>query len=256
MIRGLFITGCILAFVYMLGSIFMFIYVDDIRHNSYYSSYDYSYSSSYSSRPHVTMTRIMGGINAVAFLFFIFLYIYGMVKAKHTTVLVMGIIGLLFTAIAMLMDLVMVMDARHTTFDEIGPAFTIWGFFMLAFCIPCAILTGAKQLEEYRKKREYQKMMMNNPYQWQQQNPYYNQYQQQYANQQQYQQNPNQQQYQQNPNQQQYQQNPNQNPQQFQQNQNQNPQQNQNPYQYFNPYNPNPPQPPQPPVVPPPDNKS
>jgi hypothetical protein len=241
MTRSLFVTGIVLAFLYMVGSIFLVIYIGDMRH-SYYTTYDYSYDND-TSRPYVSLTRIIGGLTSLAFFFYVFIYIYGMVKVKHPTAMVMGILGLVFTAIAMMFDLFMIVDARHTTFDEIGPVFTIWSFFMLAFTIPCAILSGTKQMEEYKRKKEMQKMMFSNPYYWQNQNqnPYFNQQQQQY-NQQNFQQqfsNPNPD-FSQQQNQQQQQQNPQQ-------------QQNLNPYQYFNPYNPpqnNPQTPP-----PPPENK-
>lgn len=280
MIRGLYITGTVIAFAYMIASIVMVIYTKDLR-NDYYSTYDYSYDD-YGDRPYVATTRLMGALSALALFFYIFLYIYGMVKAKTTTVLVIGIIGLLFTAIAMLFDLFMVIEARSTSFDEIGPLFSTWAFFMMAFCIPCAIVTGQKQLEEHRRKKEMQKMMMQNQYHWQQY------YQQQYQQQQQQQYNPQQQQQQQQYNpqqqyfnpqqfnqQQQYYANPaqqqqqfNQNPNQYSQsanqqnqnpsvqqneNQNQNPEQKQNPYEYFNPFNP--PVPPQQNTDTPPENK-
>jgi hypothetical protein len=238
--RGLYITGAVVAFLYMTISIFLFVYVSDMRHDNYYSTYDYSTYSG-NNRPHVAATRIIGAITALVLLFYILVFIMGMVKVRNTTVMVLGIIGLLFTAVSILIDLVMVAN-RSITFDEIGPVFTTWSFFMLAFCIPCAIITGPKQLEEQRRKREMQQMMMNNQYMWQQ---YYQQQQGQFNQGQFNQEQFNQGQFNQNPqfNQQQYFNPQNPNPQQFTQ-QNNNPNQNnnqQNPYQYFNPYNPIPP---------------
>lgn len=170
MVRAFYITGLSVAFVFMITTIALFFYVDDLRHG-YHNSTDYgSGLYSFRSRPHVQVTRVIGVVSLLVFFFYVFLYIFGMIKARNTTVLVMGILGLLFTGSALIFDLIMIMDARHITFDEVGLFFSVWAFFMLGFCIPCVFVTSPAQLEQERLMREYQRSAYHNPYQqWPQQ---------------------------------------------------------------------------------------
>ena len=165
MIRVHFITTLILSFLLMIITVVLFFYVKDLRHG-YYNSALGTFEHSTNFRPHLQASRFIGLFLALIFSYYIFVFIYGFIKSRHTAILVLGILGILFTALAILIDLVMVMD-RSTTFDEVGPVFTVWAFFMLAFTIPCAILSGKKQLADYHAKKEMEKLMFSNPMQWQ-----------------------------------------------------------------------------------------
>lgn len=106
-------------------------YIDEVssaRYLSYYS--DYSYGSSSSS-----ITEEGGVTTMIFFLFFVFLFIMNMVKVKTTSSKVFSIIGLSLTVLAMAWDGLMISSPSHISYDEVGPAWIIYGLITLAFTI-------------------------------------------------------------------------------------------------------------------------
>ncbi len=128
--RALYIVGIVLSVVFVFASVYMIAEVRSERFNQmYYSSYDWSYSSSGDT------TLMAGLISLFFFLYFITVYIAGLIKIKGATTKVISIIGLSLTGILLLWNLLMMVEPTSLSFDEIGPVWVLFCLPTLAFMI-------------------------------------------------------------------------------------------------------------------------
>jgi len=100
-----------------------------------WSDYSYdSYSYLYSGRA-ADVTMEAASIMLLFMFFYIGAMIANLVKVKTTTTKVMSIIGLSFSLIILLINLVVLAEPSNLAFDESGGFFIIYGILMLAFFI-------------------------------------------------------------------------------------------------------------------------
>lgn len=93
---------------------------------------------------------IIGALWSLFFMVsFITFDIMGILKIKTTTAKVMGIIGVVITGIFILWDCAMLASPAALSFDEVGPAFVLYCFIMLAFSI-----VGLVQSVRYHKLKQ------------------------------------------------------------------------------------------------------
>ena len=152
MFRIHYLLTSILSFFLLIASVWLFLYTKELRY-AYYTSDD---QLSLEMRPHVQISRVIAIVLALVFVYYIFVFIYGFIKTKHTAILVLGVLGVFFTAVAVFFDLLMVMGFG-TSFDELGPVFTLWSLLMLFFTIPSYVLCGKSRLKVYYSKLELEK---------------------------------------------------------------------------------------------------
>ncbi|MFT5860635.1 MAG: hypothetical protein ACI865_002748 [Flavobacteriaceae bacterium] len=129
---------------------------DDYSYSSYdsYDSYDsygdYTPYSSYSSNNSDDLTMEAGLWSLFFFLCFLVIDILGMIKVKTKTMKVMGILGVCFTGILFLWNLLVIFDPGAISFDEVAPAWVFYCLIMLAFTI-----VGLVQSVRYHKIQRY-----------------------------------------------------------------------------------------------------
>jgi hypothetical protein len=129
--RALYIIGIVLSVVFMFVSGFM---IEEVS-NERYDYYMYDYSTNYSYAPSGESTFIAGLFSLLFFVYFITVYIAGLVKIKRTTNKVLSIIGLSLTGILLLWNLLMMAEPTSLSFDEIGPVWILYCLPTLAFMI-------------------------------------------------------------------------------------------------------------------------
>ncbi len=74
-------------------------------------------------------------LSLIFFLFYAAMDILGLVKVKTKTAKVLSIIGLCFTGLYLLWDLVVLTDPGALAFDDVGGGFVLYTLTMLAFSI-------------------------------------------------------------------------------------------------------------------------
>jgi len=129
------IIGIVLVIV--LGIVAAY-YIDEVSSaywDSFFSSMDYGSGYDYYGRSAGDITFEAGLVMMLFILFYAALYISNIVKVKTTTTKVMTIIGMSFTFIMLVWDVLMLSSPRGISFHEVGPVFVIWGVINLAFCI-------------------------------------------------------------------------------------------------------------------------
>jgi len=115
----------------------------------YWSSYDYNYDS-YPDYSSITME---GALVMIPFtIFFVLAYIWNIVKVKTTTAKVMSIIGLSFSLLIILINLLVLAEPGAISFDESGGFFAVYHVINLAFFI--VLLVQAVRYENRNNKRE------------------------------------------------------------------------------------------------------
>lgn len=137
------ITGIAFSIIFGIVILYYIGLVHDARMESLFSSIN-----SYSSSPYSTYTPYSsssdsasslteeGGLICLAFfLFFLFTNIFNLIKVKTKTNKVISIIGLSLTGIFTLWNLLMITDSGALSFDEVGVAFLLYCFVLLAFAI-------------------------------------------------------------------------------------------------------------------------
>jgi hypothetical protein len=111
-------------------------YINEVNEASwrYWSNYDYdSYNYSY---PGYSSTTTEAALAMIPFtVFFIFAYIWNMIKVKTMTTRVMSIIGLSFSLLIVLVNLAVLASPGALDFTESGGFFLIYHIINLAFFI-------------------------------------------------------------------------------------------------------------------------
>ena len=128
--RALNIIGLALVFVMFIITGYYISEVSSARWSSYLD-FDYLYTSTRVGS--LTTEAVM--IMLVFVLFYTAAYVANLVKVKTTTSKVMAIIGLSFSCIALLSSFVILSGPNHTSFDESGGIFILYGIINLAFFI-------------------------------------------------------------------------------------------------------------------------
>ncbi|MES2589385.1 MAG: hypothetical protein V4622_10420 [Bacteroidota bacterium] len=140
------ILGLVFTLVFGIVILYYMSEVQDARFESLYSSLSsstyssYPYSSPYSSYSsysdsYSSLTEEAGVICLFFFLFFLYQFIFNLVKVKTKTSKVISIIGLSITGIFLLWDLLMIGDGGALSFDEVGAGFILFCMISLAFSI-------------------------------------------------------------------------------------------------------------------------
>jgi hypothetical protein len=140
MMRAFYITAVVLTLIFIVVS---FVYIERVhsaRMDALYSSlnsYDsYGGYSSYSSYDYDNnITQEMGFISIFFFLVYLVVEIFTFIKLKTKTMKVLTIIGISFTGIMLLWNALMISSPGGVSFDEVGPAWILFGIIQLAFCI-------------------------------------------------------------------------------------------------------------------------
>ena len=115
---------------------FLSLYYIVASYDAYWASWDYGYEDYYYYGPSRSEITTEGGLfTLVLTLFFVFLNIFNLVKVKTMTSKVLGIIGICFSGIALIVNLMMLAEPGRASYDETGPTWTILSIIMLAFCI-------------------------------------------------------------------------------------------------------------------------
>jgi hypothetical protein len=141
MMRAFYITAVVLTLVFIIVSLVYMERVHSARMASYYNTYD-SYDSYGGSSYNYSLydydndiTQEMGFISVFFFLVYLTVEILTFVKIKTRTMKVLTIIGISFTGIMLLWDALMISSPGGISFDEVGPAWILFGIIQLAFCI-------------------------------------------------------------------------------------------------------------------------
>lgn len=111
---------------------------NNARWASYFSDYDYgygSYGNSYYGSSAASLTEEAGSLMLLFIAFFTAGYIGNLVRVKTMTSRVMCIIGLSFTLLVLLINVLVLLEPRNISFDESGAFFFIYGIIDLAFFI-------------------------------------------------------------------------------------------------------------------------
>ncbi len=129
--KALNIIGLVLVIVLFFVTGYYINETSSARWSDYsYDSYDFLFSWRAAD---MTMEA------ATIMLFFVFFYVGAMianlVKIKTTTTKVMSIIGLSFSLIVLLINLVVLAEPSNLSFDESGGFFILYAILMLAFFI-------------------------------------------------------------------------------------------------------------------------
>lgn len=96
---------------------------------------------------------IEGGLITLLFiLFFVAMNLINLISVKTMTSKVMSIIGLSLTGIALFFNVIMLLEPRSASYDEVGILFFLYAFIALAFAI-----VGLVQAVIYLKRGHQQK---------------------------------------------------------------------------------------------------
>lgn len=118
----------------------------------YWSSYDYNDYLSYSYPDYDSITLEAALVMIPFTIFFILAYIWNIIKVKTTTTKVMSIIGLSFSLLIVLINLMVLAEPGAISFDESGGFFAVYHVINLAFFI--VLLVQAVRYENRDNKRE------------------------------------------------------------------------------------------------------
>ncbi len=116
----------------------------------YWSSYDYN-DYNYYSYPDYSSVTLEAALVMIPFtIFFVLAYIWNIIKVKTTTAKVMSIIGLSFSLLIVLINLLVLGEPGSLSFDESGGFFIIYHIINLAFFI--VLLVQAVRYENRNNK--------------------------------------------------------------------------------------------------------
>lgn len=139
--RAFYIVGIVFSVVFLFITSY---YAEEVQSARYdylwddyaYSSYDsYTPYSSYSYNNSDDLTMEAGLWSLFFLLSFLVIDILGMIKVKTKTMKVMGILGVCFTGILFLWNLLVIFDPGAISFDEVAPAWVLYCLIMLGFTI-------------------------------------------------------------------------------------------------------------------------
>lgn len=139
MVRVLYILTVIASFIFIIICAIFIKSVSDARlevllDNQTYDSYSTPrYNDSFGDS--VKLTR-NAGFTCMLFLFFYaFVGIISLIKLKTKTMKIISIIGVSFTAIMLIWDLLVISSSGAITFDEVGRTYILFGLMQLSFSI-------------------------------------------------------------------------------------------------------------------------
>lgn len=151
MMRGFFITACVLSLIYIIAAFAIAQEVDEARIMSLISfdaGYDYSYDSynSYDSGygyddaemydEQAENGTLLGGIISVLYMVISAgAFVLALMRIKTRTMKVISIIGLSLSGIFLLWAVLPMASPASISFDEIGRAFGLAGMALLSFHI-------------------------------------------------------------------------------------------------------------------------
>lgn len=137
--RAFYITATVLTLVFIIVSFAYMVKVHEARMDALFSSfnsYDSSGYSSYKSYDYDNdITQEMGFISLFFFLVYAVVEILTFIKLKTKTMKVLTIIGISLTVIMLAWNALMISSPGGISFDEVGPAWILFGIVQLAFCI-------------------------------------------------------------------------------------------------------------------------
>lgn len=130
MSRALHIIGIIASLILFVLIIFYVQKVFVERINSFdWNTFDSSIGSANNA------TREGAFVIGLFFIYYLFLFLWGMLKIKRTTYKVIAIISTVVTLGMLIWDSIMFNSPSHISFDEVAPAFMLYAVFILAFSI-------------------------------------------------------------------------------------------------------------------------
>lgn len=138
--KVLYTIGIVLALVFIGTSAYYVSEVSSARINEIFRSFNSPdtnyYPTFYSEFSSVgDLTREAALISMFFLLYFIATDIFGLVKVKTKTSLVLSIIGISLGVIFLLWDLAVLSSPAALSFDEVGGAFILYALSVLAFAI-------------------------------------------------------------------------------------------------------------------------
>ncbi len=145
------IIGLVLVVV-VLAIIGYYINEVDEAQWRYWSSYDYDDYLNYSYPDYNSITFEAALVMIPFTVFFVLGYIWNIIKVKTVTAKVMSIIGLSFSLLIVLINLLVLVDGGAMSFDESGGFFAVYHVINLAFFI--VLLVQAVRYENRNNKRE------------------------------------------------------------------------------------------------------
>lgn len=145
------IIGLVLVVV-VLAVIGYYINEVDEAQWRYWSSYDYNDYLNYSYPDYNSITFEAALVMIPFTVFFVLGYIWNIIKVKTVTAKVMSIIGLSFSLLIVLINLLVLVDGGAMSFDESGGFFAVYHVINLAFFI--VLLVQAVRYENRNNKRE------------------------------------------------------------------------------------------------------
>lgn len=112
-------------------------YVEEVSsaRMSYWNSYDWGNYNYFSSASYSTITTEAALVMVPFTIFFILAYIWNIIKVKTTSTKVLSIIGLSFSLLIVLINLLVLAEPGSASFDESGGFFIIYHIINLAFFI-------------------------------------------------------------------------------------------------------------------------
>ena len=134
-------------------------YVDACATARYYdwSAMDYSDNIDWDAweaqRQAPLITKEAGFVSLFFFLFYIYLNIANMLKVKTVTTKVLGIIGISFTGLIFLWNLLMISSPNSISFDEVSGGWAVYVAIMLAFSI-VFLVQSYKKTGDYKEDSE------------------------------------------------------------------------------------------------------
>ncbi|MCE3294668.1 MAG: hypothetical protein K0R65_382 [Crocinitomicaceae bacterium] len=104
---------------------------------SSYSSYSspYSYYSSFESNLDDDLTEEAGWISLIFISYFVFQFIFNLIKVRTKTNKIISIIGISLSGIWLIWDFLMISSPGALSFDEIAPGFLFYTMTVIAFSI-------------------------------------------------------------------------------------------------------------------------
>ena len=140
--RAFYIVGIVFAVIFFFFCGYYIAEVESARsaylYDSFYGYSDYGYGSYYSSYTHnyaSDYTEEAALWSIFFFLLFITIDLLGLLKVKTKTTKIMSIIGLSISGIFLLWNFGVLADPGAMSFDEVGGAWILYSFIMLAFSI-------------------------------------------------------------------------------------------------------------------------
>lgn len=143
------IIGIIFVFAMIPVSAYYIDEVSSARISEWFNTYDYGYYSYSPSAADLTIEATVYMFLMV--LLYVAIYVINLARIKTVISRVIGVIGLSFTAIMLVISFGMLSAPSSISFDEAGAFYVIYAIINLAFCIVLlmqAIQTGRANQEE------------------------------------------------------------------------------------------------------------